>query len=166
MAFNETERTNCPEYQNYRSRLATFETWDMLNLCQSAESMAHAGFFRLNDYDDHVQCFCCMVKLYAWQPSDTAFVEHKRWSPVCPYVRELKCQTVLLIYILPLITMVERHMALRKDPQKCEQCQIDDISIAFWPCGHRLTCSVCALPLLRCPRCHVHILQKKSINQT
>ena len=158
------QRINQPAYRSYQSRLDTYgDNWFLMNLCQSAESLAYAGFFRINDYNDVVQCFACEVKLHAWEPSDDPLLEHEKWSPSCWYVAYCKRQMVMLIYILPLITMVERSSALRRDPQKCTQCQIDDISIKFWPCQCRLTCTVCSIPLVNCPRCHVHILQKSSI---
>ena len=166
MAFvHECQRVNCQRFENYENRLDTFENWHMVNLHQSAEDLAHAGFFRVNDHDDVVQCFSCQIKLHAWEPSDSAFLEHERWSPMCSYIEVLKRKsTALLVYILPMITQTERQSVLRQDPRKCEQCQIDDISIVMYPCGHSLTCVVCAIPLLRCPRCRVYILEKKSIN--
>ena len=158
-------RSNDRRYNDYNARLETFSNWADLELCQSAESMAKAGFFRCNETTDLVECFKCHVKLHAWHPTDEALSEHEKWSPFCPFVQLQKFELLaILLYILPLITVTETQSMLRRDPNVCTVCVIDMVSVELWPCHHRLTCFVCSIGIIRCPRCNILVTQKNRIN--
>ena len=165
MSFFNLNRPNHRRYVNFDCRLDTFSNWASLHLCQSAESMALAGFFRCNEINDCVQCHVCNVRIHAWVPSDEALSEHEKWSPFCPFVKLRKSQMLaLLVYILPLITNHETQSMVRRDPGLCTKCTIDPINVEFWPCQHRVICSICAISIIRCPRCHIFVSHKNRIN--
>ena len=67
-------------------RLQTFLTWPQDALIQPQE-LVEAGFYYTKE-DDGVKCFVCGISLKNWEMSDTAWGEHKKWSPNCPLVKE------------------------------------------------------------------------------
>ncbi len=50
------------------------------------------GPFQINQtsVSDNVQCFSCGVQINKWERDDIPFVEHKRWSPSCCFVRSVE----------------------------------------------------------------------------
>lgn len=40
--------------------------------------------------DDQVRCFTCDGGLRSWDPEDDPWIEHCRWFPACPFLREMK----------------------------------------------------------------------------
>lgn len=67
-------------------RLQTFLTWPQDAMIQPQE-LAEAGFYYTKE-DDGVKCHVCKVSLKNWEMGDTAWGEHKRWSPNCSLVKE------------------------------------------------------------------------------
>lgn len=78
--------TYLPEYMRFKSRLQTFkDKWPKYLPGPSPEELARAGFFYLGE-GDKVKCFSCGVTLHQWEPDDSAYLEHARWSPNCKYL--------------------------------------------------------------------------------
>lgn len=76
--------------QNFRSlsqRLRTFSNWSRI---QTPESLAIAGFFRIKDTVDEVQCFNCGIRIFDWEPHDNPLSEHLRLSSKCRFANLLK----------------------------------------------------------------------------
>lgn len=75
-------------YQDKNMRVASFYKIDApwpMNAPITAQEMSEAGLF-FTGVKDKVQCAFCRGKLYNWTKGDTAFGEHKRHFPKCPYV--------------------------------------------------------------------------------
>ncbi|XP_046570869.1 baculoviral IAP repeat-containing protein 2-like isoform X2 [Haliotis rubra] len=51
--------------------------------------MVEAGFF-YTGHGDSVKCFSCGGALRNWQADDDPWIEHARWFPRCPYLRQQK----------------------------------------------------------------------------
>ena len=73
------------EYVSYINRLKSFNSWPK-QLNPKPEELCQAGFF-YNGKSDTCYCFFCGRGLRNWDFQDDAFVEHKKWSPDCPYLR-------------------------------------------------------------------------------
>merc|ERR1712024_150485 len=56
---------------------------------QKPKDLAEAGFFYLGR-GDFAQCFYCSIGLKNWDPTDTPWTEHARWSPRCAFVQLVK----------------------------------------------------------------------------
>lgn len=69
-----------------KKRLETFFTWPRNSFLQPND-LAEAGFVYTGK-GDGVSCYKCKILLKQWQPGDTAWSEHWRWSPACPLVIE------------------------------------------------------------------------------
>jgi hypothetical protein len=67
---------------NELHRLSTFRNW---NYAMSKTELAKSGFYYYNQ-GDACQCIYCLVIVYAWKDSDVANLEHKKWSPRCPFM--------------------------------------------------------------------------------
>jgi hypothetical protein len=48
------------------------------------------AFFHLKGHDDFVRCFYCGGGLRNWERGDNPWVEHTRFFPRCPYVRQCR----------------------------------------------------------------------------
>ncbi len=77
-----------PGYATEQSRYDSFRDWPV-NLTQQPNDLTKAGFYYYG-IKDMVKCFYCNGGLRNWDPVDEPFVEHARWFPKCPYVRQLK----------------------------------------------------------------------------
>lgn len=75
-----------PNYASEHARLHSFINWPKECPVQPKE-LIDAGFYYTGE-DDKVQCFKCNVILAGWDPEDTPWGEHKRWSKDCPLVNE------------------------------------------------------------------------------
>ena len=74
------------ELQSEHHRLTTFVDWPQnspINPCE----LAAAGFYYLGN-GDNVKCYKCGCGLCNWDPNDTPWGEHLKWSPNCPLVIE------------------------------------------------------------------------------
>ena len=72
------------DYSEMTKRFGTFFTWPKTAYLQPLE-LADAGFI-YSGTGDAVKCYKCGVSLRNWEPNDTAWAEHEKWSPVCPLV--------------------------------------------------------------------------------
>ncbi|KAJ8027422.1 Baculoviral IAP repeat-containing protein 3 [Holothuria leucospilota] len=89
-ASNEVQkmRLKFPQYESSKSRLVSFRNWTLSYVIKPT-ALAEAGFFYTNK-SDLVTCFCCGLRLEAWNPGDDAWSEHATWSPNCAWVLEKK----------------------------------------------------------------------------
>jgi hypothetical protein len=74
-------------FMNYEShRLLSFlkARWD--NQYVSARELAAAGFFYVGP-NDASRCAFCPLTVDNWEEGDTAWGEHIRWYPDCPFMR-------------------------------------------------------------------------------
>ena len=44
-----------------------------------------------------------------------------------------------------------------KEARSCKICMENDINMAFYPCGHLISCAICAKTLKDCPMCRKNI---------
>ena len=77
-------KISTPNYSDVSRRLETFFTWPKTAYLQPF-SLAEAGFV-YSGTGDAVKCYKCGVSLRNWEPNDTAWAEHEKWSPLCPLV--------------------------------------------------------------------------------
>lgn len=78
--------TSQTDLESIHQRLTTFIDWPEDCPVQPWE-LAAAGFYYMGT-GDNVRCYKCKVQLRNWEPDDTPWAEHKRWSPDCPLVKE------------------------------------------------------------------------------
>lgn len=71
---------------SFDQRLLTFKGWPYRT--PRPDKLAHAGFVYTR-HKDLVECKTCGVKVGAWQPEDDPIIEHKKWSPNCPFIMSL-----------------------------------------------------------------------------
>ena len=80
------EPASKPNYANEHARLHTFINWPKDCPVQPTE-LIDAGFYYTGN-DDKVECFKCRIVLAGWEPQDTPWGEHEKWSKDCPLVVE------------------------------------------------------------------------------
>ncbi|XP_063793314.1 E3 ubiquitin-protein ligase XIAP isoform X1 [Pseudophryne corroboree] len=79
-----------PKYPRYinmcseEARLRTFTNWPCY-VRLTPEQLASAGLY-YTGISDQVKCFCCGGKLMNWEPSDDAWIEHRKHFPDCFFV--------------------------------------------------------------------------------
>ncbi|MES9903607.1 MAG: baculoviral IAP repeat-containing protein [Sedimenticola sp.] len=73
-----------PIFTLYEDRLASFSLWPK-QMSPDKQSLAAAGLF-YGGAGDIVKCFACGIRLSQWSITDSAFVEHKKYSPDCVYL--------------------------------------------------------------------------------
>lgn len=78
-----------PHFRSFLERLRTFTSKNWFGT-QSPESLARVGFFRTSNGMDEVQCFCCGITIFGWEPLDEPLSEHLRWSSSCKFANMLK----------------------------------------------------------------------------
>lgn len=69
---------------SYTARVNSFWNWPRAAPVRP-EELASAGFYYAG-YGDSVRCFSCCASLRGWAPGDTAWGEHRRYSPSCQFV--------------------------------------------------------------------------------
>lgn len=74
-----------PNYMFYEDRLETFQNWPR-QISPDKFSIAQAGLYYTGQ-GDIVKCFTCGVRLHQWLAKDTAFAEHRKWSPHCMFLK-------------------------------------------------------------------------------
>ena len=75
------------DYTQYSVRLSSYSgVWSSDSPVQPVE-LAEAGLYYTGP-NDRVQCAWCRGGLYGWEPNDTAFGEHSRHFPQCPFVKQ------------------------------------------------------------------------------
>jgi hypothetical protein len=67
-------------------RRQTFHNWPLEFLDKNY--LAAVGFY-YTGVKDVVCCTFCKVELKEWEPEDSPFKEHKRWSPTCGFINKL-----------------------------------------------------------------------------
>ena len=78
--------TSSADLSNEHHRLTTFVDWPHDHHIP-AWDLSAAGFYYLGT-GDSVKCYKCGIPLHNWDPTDTPWGEHKKWSPMCPLVLE------------------------------------------------------------------------------
>ena len=73
----------------YQERLQSFKDWPK-QLIPDKFSLAKAGFYYTGEHDK-VQCFACSVKITRWERTDDPWLEHKKWSSQCVYLKITGC---------------------------------------------------------------------------
>jgi hypothetical protein len=68
------------------NRLKTFEQWTVPFMYKNR--MVFAGFY-FTKRSDVVRCAFCGVQVGCREKGDDAFIEYRRWSPSCEYIRSL-----------------------------------------------------------------------------
>ncbi|XP_052238119.1 uncharacterized protein LOC127849536 isoform X1 [Dreissena polymorpha] len=76
-------------FRTFQSRLDSLTNWHSRFMRPTKEQIAEAGFYYTGS-DDQFCCFACNVVFKNWVPSVGPWVEHCRYSPACPYAREVK----------------------------------------------------------------------------
>lgn len=76
--------TSSSDLSNEHHRLTTFVDWPHDHPIR-AWDLSSAGFYYLGT-GDSVKCYKCSIMLHNWDPTDTPWGEHKKWSPMCPLV--------------------------------------------------------------------------------
>nr|XP_033819493.1 baculoviral IAP repeat-containing protein 7 isoform X2 [Geotrypetes seraphini] len=74
-----------PSMRNEVKRLKTFDHWPLASPVMAAD-LARAGFYFLGPWD-RVQCFCCGGVLRSWEDGDHPLLEHKRFFPMCAFIK-------------------------------------------------------------------------------
>jgi hypothetical protein len=75
-----------PNYASEHARLHTFINWPKDCPVQPKE-LIDAGFYYTRN-GDRVECFKCGIILAGWEPLDTPWGEHEKWSKDCSLVVE------------------------------------------------------------------------------
>lgn len=78
--------TSSSDLASEHHRLTTFRDWPHDHPLHPCD-LAAAGFYYLGT-GDSVKCFKCSIPLHNWDPTDTPWGEHQKWSPRCPLVLE------------------------------------------------------------------------------
>lgn len=83
------------------------------------ESLAKYGFYRERvvvdsaPNDDSVVCHFCRIKISNWEPTDSAYDEHLRWSPTCRFIRGSPTDNVPLDpnFVMPTLSPLPNDVA-------------------------------------------------------
>lgn len=74
-------------YLNYEShRILTFKQKNWPHAFIKSEELAACGFY-YTGFEDCVRCAFCPLAISRFEEGDTAFGEHMRWHPKCPFIR-------------------------------------------------------------------------------
>lgn len=83
----------------YENRLRTYNDSEWKLKFISPSQMAKAGLYYMGK-QDRVRCMFCSTEFDYWQPGDDPLVEHKRKSPLCPFLKEsqgkIECQFLII----------------------------------------------------------------------
>lgn len=90
--FKNFQSPNCDKpfhsgYSTEEARCESFKGWPT-NTNQTPVELSKAGFYYYG-IKDAVKCFYCNGCLKNWDPTDEPLVEHARWFPKCPYIRQM-----------------------------------------------------------------------------
>eukprot|EP00742_Colponemidia_sp_Colp-10_P004623 GILJ01004933.1.p1 GENE.GILJ01004933.1~~GILJ01004933.1.p1 ORF type:complete len:146 (-),score=15.36 GILJ01004933.1:276-713(-) len=85
---------------NYEAnRLKSFARWPHKDYkLATPAKLAEAGFVYqpAAEQDDRCVCAFCNVTLIGWEPQDDPWNEHRRHSPLCPFLQETSSNVPLL----------------------------------------------------------------------
>jgi len=88
----EDEKPSCGHPMYYeKNRLNSFVGWPVR--CIEPSLLARAGFF-FTHKEDVVRCPFCNLEIYQWHQDDVPLVDHRKYSPLCPFVRNLPCGNI------------------------------------------------------------------------
>ena len=73
------------QFSSQEKRLKSFSRW-LEKFSVKADDLARAGFYYIGP-KDRVKCYACKKKILNWEPGDSAWSEHFRFSPKCPAVQ-------------------------------------------------------------------------------
>lgn len=132
-----------PDFRYERERLKSFynKSWSVPFL--SREELAAVGFVYCGK-DDIVRCAFCKVYVGSWVEGDIPLNDHKRFSPRCPFLRNVPVGNVPLSSDEPPSEVEYR---------KCRLCYIEDMNCVLLPCKHLFNCEKCASLISCCPIC-------------
>ncbi|KAH9487775.1 Baculoviral IAP repeat-containing protein 7 [Bulinus truncatus] len=85
-----TEKPKRPEFALKCQRIDTFKTWPR-NHFLKPEDLSATGLY-YTGISDCVRCFFCGGGLRDWEHGDDLWVEHAKWFPKCPYLRQHRSQ--------------------------------------------------------------------------
>ncbi|XP_062577389.1 death-associated inhibitor of apoptosis 2-like isoform X2 [Saccostrea cucullata] len=162
------------DVNSYIDRLSTFTDWPR-QMSQQPEELAAAGFV-YTGVGDRVQCSFCGLQLHKWEPNETAFHEHLRWFPQCPFITEYFQQPLSIIstsgssvIVDPAVVRevlqcgfqqrdIEKAMSelsINKGP--CMVCANESRGTLFLPCTHICCCRWCGQLCCLCPLCRARV---------
>ncbi len=76
-----------PHYANPDERKYSYNnSWPVTTI--PVDIMVHSGFFHTG-YKDHVKCFQCGVEIGNWEAHDDPYIEHRRFSQRCTYIKKI-----------------------------------------------------------------------------
>ena len=77
-----------PDKAAFSSRIDTFREWQRTypHTTPTPECLCSAGFFMIPGSEDSVRCFQCGLVQFGWEPGDSPWKRHRRYSPNCLYV--------------------------------------------------------------------------------
>ncbi|CAF3993351.1 unnamed protein product [Rotaria sordida] len=89
LRFNEIVQASAfhRAYVEISKRQSSFNSWPQEDL-PSVDDLVRAGFFYTGS-KTIVICFYCNGSLQNWGSKDNPLIEHVRWFPLCPYVKQL-----------------------------------------------------------------------------
>lgn len=162
------ERIKHPEFKLMSQRIKSFETWPV-GIKQRPQELAEAGFF-YSGQSDLTICFSCDVHLSQWEPSDNAWVEHKKHATEdCDFLK-INHETVKLneekIKEFKKLPKVEDTSDETSDSpvqevpfeSLCKICLERKSSVLFLPCKHVAVCGLCVFGIEKdCPICRTPI---------
>lgn len=73
----------CTIYAEEEGRLFSFRDWKYPFV--DSKELAKAGFYNLRS-GDNVRCAFCAIVIGNWEKGDIPIVEHRKFSPNCPFL--------------------------------------------------------------------------------
>lgn len=115
-------------FNSSSARSKTFENSPFENSTARPDptAMSRAGFIWANGclrlYEgDVVYCPFCSIKIGYWTAEDDPIIEHERWSPSCPYVRQFLDPTYKIKFCCDSKCFMEPRMHV--DGIACNRCK-------------------------------------------
>lgn len=167
-----------PNYSTYVSRLNSYKDWPM-SLRQKPKDLAEAGFFYTGQ-GDKTKCFYCDGGLKDWEDDDIPWEQHARWFDRCAFVQLAKGRDYIQKVMTEACTLKSPNKektksteesiknnenevtTVEKDSDKtnaiadeklCKICFERERNVCFVPCGHVVSCTMCAFSTTKCPMC-------------
>lgn len=142
-----------------QSRLGSF--MNCPNPYISHDRFALAGFYynAIRWAPDMVTCYSCGGNFALWDVEDDPFEEHAKYAPRCAHLFLMKgWRYIHMVYNGNIML----DSPISPDPNtpgypKCVVCLERDSTVAYFPCGHTVTCRTCATSLNDCPMCRRRI---------
>lgn len=157
-----------PEHKLMQQRIKSFDTWPV-GIKQRPQELAEAGFF-YSGQSDITLCFSCGVRLSQWEPSDNAWVEHKKHATTdCDFLRinheTVKINEEKYNEVKKLQKSEDISDDTSESPERevqfeslCKICLERKSSVLFLPCKHVAVCGICVFGIEKdCPICRTPI---------